>query len=66
MFVFILKRYPQSFAFLILKIIELFTREVCKFFKSRLILIHYSMVYGKQKFHVSHVRISQKLKCVIM
>ena len=24
------------------------------------------MVYGKQKFHVSHVRISQKLKCVIM
>ena len=33
MFVFILKRYPQSFAFLILKIIELFTREVCKFFK---------------------------------
>ena len=37
MFVFIQKQYPESFAFLFLRIIELFTREVYKFFKIRLI-----------------------------
>ena len=33
MFVFILKQYPDNFVFLILRILELFVREVCKFFK---------------------------------
>ena len=33
MFVFIQKQYPEHFAFLILRIVELFAREVCKFFK---------------------------------
>ena len=33
MFVFILKPYPENFAFLILRILELFIREVCKFLK---------------------------------
>ena len=33
MFVFILKQYPDNFVFLILGILELFVREVCKFFK---------------------------------
>ena len=33
MFVFILKQYPENFAFLILRFLELFTREVCKFIK---------------------------------
>ena len=33
MFVFIEKQYPEDFAFLILKILELFTREVCEFLK---------------------------------
>ena len=33
MFVFILKQYPENFAFLILRILELFAREVCKFIK---------------------------------
>ena len=33
MFLLILKQYPENFAFLILRILELFTREVCKFLK---------------------------------
>ena len=33
MFVFILKRYPENFIFLILRVIELFTRKDCKFHK---------------------------------
>ena len=33
MFMFIQKQYPENFAFLILRILELFAREVCKFFK---------------------------------
>ena len=31
MFVFMLKQNPENFAFLILRILELFAREVCKF-----------------------------------
>ena len=31
--VFIWKQYPENFAFLIIRIIELFTCEVCKFLK---------------------------------
>ena len=33
MFVFKQKQYPENFSFLILKILELFAREVCKCFK---------------------------------
>ena len=33
MFLFIKKQYTENFAFLILRILELFDREVCKFFK---------------------------------
>ena len=33
MFVFIQKQYPENFAFLILRILELFTREACKYLK---------------------------------
>ena len=33
MFVFIQKQYPENFAFLVLRIFELFYREVCKFVK---------------------------------
>ena len=32
MLVFILKQYPENFAFLFLKVSELFTGEVCKMF----------------------------------
>ena len=35
MFVFILKQYPESVAFLVQRIIELFIREVCKFLKKQ-------------------------------
>ena len=33
MFMFIEKQYPVNFAYLILTILELFAREVCKFLK---------------------------------
>ena len=33
MFAFILKQYPENFAFLILRILELFAHEVCTFLK---------------------------------
>ena len=33
MFVLIQKQYPENFDFLILEILDLFTREVCKFLK---------------------------------
>ena len=35
MFVFIQKQFLENFAFLILKILELFTREYCKFLKKQ-------------------------------
>ena len=34
MFVFIWKQYPEKFAFLLLRILGLFAREVCKFLKN--------------------------------
>ena len=33
MFAFVQKQYPENLAFLILRIIELFAREICKFIK---------------------------------
>ena len=33
MFVFIEKQYPENFAFLILRILQVFAREACKFLK---------------------------------
>ena len=33
MFLFMWKRYPENFGILILRILELFAREVCKFLK---------------------------------
>ena len=33
MIVFVEKQYPENFALLILRILELFAREVCKFLK---------------------------------
>ena len=38
-FLFILKKYPENFAFSILRILKLYAREVCKFLISRLIFI---------------------------
>ena len=45
------KQYPENFTFLILKICNLIACEVCKF---------------QQTFHMSHVRISQKVIGVLM
>ena len=43
MFVFILKEYPENFAFVILRILELFTCKFVNFLKSGLIFnISYS------------------------
>ena len=64
MVVFIFKQYPENFAFLILRILELFTREVCKFLK-KWAHFYYILLFlniCKQTFQISHVRISQKLK----
>ena len=32
MFLFILKYYPENFAFLILRILEFYTRKICEMF----------------------------------
>ena len=67
-FVFIQKQYLANFAFLILRIIKLFTREVCKFLKNKA-NFQYILSFRnvcKQTFHISHVRISQKVKGVTM
>ena len=34
-FVSIQKQYPENFAFIILRIVELFAREVCKFLEKK-------------------------------
>ena len=34
MFVFIKKQYPENFAILVLRIVELFAREACEFLKN--------------------------------
>ena len=66
MFVFIQKQYP--FAFLILRILELFAREVCKFLKNyaNFYLIRLFLNVCKQTFHISHVLKSQNIKGVLM
>ena len=68
MFVFIKKQYPENFALLILRIFEFFAREVCKFLKKKanfyLILLFLNVC--KPTFHISHMRISQNIKVVLM
>ena len=68
MFVLIQKLYPENFAFVILRILELSAREVCKFlkkwanFEQILLLLNVC----KQTFLISHVHISKKVKGFIM
>ena len=76
MFVFIQKQYPENFAFLIPRILELFAREVCKFLKKLANFYHICHIYHilsylflnvcKQTFHILHIHISQKVKGVLM
>ena len=68
MFTFIWKQYPENFAFLVLRILELFAREVCKLLKKlanfyRILLF---LIVCKQTFHKSQVRISQKVKGIFI
>ena len=70
MFVFILKQHPRNFAFLILRILELFAREVCRFLKKSanfyLIPLYLNVCKQTHISHVSHVHVSQNLKGVLM
>ena len=53
-FVFIYKKYPENFGFLILRILELFAREVYAFFKKYVSVC-------KQTLRISHLRKLQKV-----
>ena len=55
MFVFIWKHYPENFAFLILRILESFTHEVCKQIVSECFLTNFS--------HISNAHISRRKRC---
>ena len=55
MFVLIEKQYPENSAFLILRILELYAREVCKFLKkwANFYLNLLFLNVCKQTFHMS-------------
>ena len=65
MFVFLQKQYHKNFAFLILRIAELFAHEVCNFLKTRQFLT-YSIVSECLQTNFSHIscaHISKNKKC---
>ena len=65
---FIWKQYPENFKFLILRILELFTREVCNFLKKQAffnIFFFFGMFVNKLLTYLNE-RISQKVKDVLM
>ena len=67
----VLLLYKQKYvgrSSLILRTLELFAHEVCKFLKNyaNFYLILLFLNVCKQTFHISHVRISQNLKGVLM
>ena len=68
MFVLIKKQYPKKFAFLILRIFELFAREICKFLKKQanfyLILLFLNVC--KQTSDIYRVHVSQNVQGVLM
>ena len=68
MFGFILKQYLENFTFLIKRILEVFTCEVCIPFKNLATFQHIILfVYiCKQTCHMSRVSISQKVDGVII
>ena len=65
-FVFIWKQYPENFAFLILRILKLFAREVCKSLKkyANFYLILFFVHFFFATLHISHLRLSQNVKGV--
>ena len=68
MFEFIYKQYPENFVFLVLRILELFTSDICIFFLNWATFEHilWFLYISKQKCHISQVRITQKVNAVIM
>ena len=68
MFLFNIKAMLENFAFLIIRILELFAREVCKFLEHWADFKHilWFLNVCKQTFHISHSRISQEVKGVLM
>ena len=62
------KQYTENLAFLIIRILELFAREVCKFLKkyANFYLILFFVHICKETFHISHIRVSQNVKGVLM
>ena len=60
----------NSLDFLILRILELFASEFCKFFLKKYtnfyLLILLFLNVSKQTFYISHVHISQNVKGVLM
>ena len=67
MYVLIYKQYSENFTFLIQRILEFFIREVSKFSKKQGNFQHILLLLNvyKQTSHISHVRLSQKVKSVI-
>ena len=63
MFVFTQKQYPENFTFLILTFLELFAREV---FLISFYLILLFLNVCKQTFLISHVRMSENAKDVLI
>ena len=66
MFAFKQNQYPENFPFLILRILELFAREVCKFFKKQASFQDFLLFLNvcKQSFHIiSRVHISKSKMC---
>ena len=68
MFAFIEKKYSENPTFLILRILELFTLEVCKILKTYANLWHILLFLNiwKQIFHISQVRTSETVNGVLM
>ena len=64
-FVLIWKQYPENLAFLILRILELFAFEVCKFLKkfANFYLILFFVHFFRNSSHISRAPISRCERC---
>ena len=68
MFVLIQKQYPENFAFLLLRIVELFTCKVCKSLKKQANFQHILLFLNayKQVFYISRAYTSKSKSCFNM
>ena len=60
MFTFISKQYLENFAFLVLRILELFARELCKFLKKQANFLTYSIVSECLQTNFPHISKSKR------